>query len=113
MKIRVKLVDDPEYAKLRKKEIALIVIPSFLIGLPGNFLELSFIQIAALIFLCALCVYLLFENRTKLKELSRNRSIELDNNHLRILSGQEEVLESIDLEQVDSVVVSAAFQDQS
>ena len=103
-----KLVENQKYYKLRSINIAALIITSIIIGLLVNFAKLPLWLTVTLIAAYLLTLYI---SGRKIKAMvsMASKSIEIDTNEIRIKGNKGATLESINLQELDEIVVQNEY----
>jgi len=106
---KAKLITDPEYYALRRRQLLLFFLLAIPIALMGNFFDLPGWVSGIAITAYALVAWVIWRNQRKIKGISGHKRIEMDQGAIRILNAQGEPLELIDLNTVDAIEVKEAY----
>jgi hypothetical protein len=106
---KAKLITDPEYYALRRRQLILFFLIFTPTALMSNVFDLP-VWLAAL----ALVAYVIlawasWRNQRKMKGLTGHKRIEIDQEAIRILNANGECLEVIDLNTVDAIEVKETY----
>ena len=105
---KAKLIENENYYKLRSKQLSLMILTSIPIGLLANFYQMP-VWATILIIGIYIAVYLLTaKNQKQINSMVGNRSIEIDQDEIRIKSkkGIEEVFK---LNAVDKIILKDEY----
>ena len=106
---KASLIEDPEYYRLRRK-LLLIVVPSSIgIGLLGNFAEMPIIWLVFILLGVLGIMLYQFRIHKGISLIAKNRKIEIDQNRICIRSKDGIIEEQFLLNEIDQVVVKEDY----
>lgn len=106
---KAKLIEDKSYYKLRSRQLIYILIPAFAIGLSVNFYHIPLWASALGGVIYIAMVLIMSRTRKLMSALLGNKIIEIENNQIRIKSKNGSDLETIDLDNVEKVILKKEY----
>lgn len=107
---KAKLITDPAYYALRRRQLLLFFLIVIPIGLLGNFFDLPGWVSGIAMTAYALVAWVIWRNQRKIKGISGHKRIEMDQETIRILNANGETLDLINLNTVDAIEVKEAYR---
>lgn len=106
---RAGLIENKQYYKLRSRKLLLMLLPAIPLAFVINYYMIETWVAILMGSLYIASLWLIFKNQTKLSSILGKRSVEFDEQEIRISSKHGELMETIALDQIDRIVIKKEY----